>query len=136
MEFVLERDVERLVDDTGKVKQGLDLLEKDHAAWIRGREYEDLDDILGGVKRLESDVSLVMSDCFSLSKAKRDNGIRGDLHKAFKNLNILFEDLKMVREGLDKSYVENHELERLEIDWARFRKTVAQIREDLEKKSQ
>ena len=35
MEFVLERDVERLVDDTGKVKQGLDLLEKDHAAWIR-----------------------------------------------------------------------------------------------------
>jgi hypothetical protein len=133
MEFVLEKDVRRLIDDTGKVKQGLDLLEKDHAAWIRDREYEDLFDILGGVKKLESDVSLVMSDCFSLSQVKRNNGIKGDLHQAFKNLNSLFEDLKMVREDLDKSCVDHRELEQLEIDWARFRKTVAQIQEDLEK---
>jgi len=133
MEFVLEKDVMRLIDDTGRVKQGLDLLEKDHAAWIRDRERKDLSDILGGVKKLESDVSLVMSDCFSLSQAKRNNGIRGDLHQAFNNLNILFKDLKMVREDLDKSSVDHGELEQLEIDWARFRKTVAQIQEDLEK---
>jgi hypothetical protein len=133
MEFVLEKDVSRLIDDTGRVKQGLDLLEKDHAAWVKDREYEDLVDILGGVKKLESDVSLVMSDCFSLSQVKRNNGIKGDFHQAFKNLNILFEDLKMVREDLDKSYVDHSELEQLEIDWARFRKTVAQIQEDLEK---
>lgn len=133
MEFVLEKDVRRLIDDTGKVKQGLDLLEKDHAAWIRDRERKDLFDILGGVKKLESDVSLVMSDCFSLSQVKRNNGLRGDLHQAFKNLNILFEDLKMVREDLDKSSVDHRELEQLEIDWARFRKTVVQIQEDLEK---
>jgi len=133
MEFVLQKDVSRLIDDTGRVKQGLDLLEKDHAAWVKEREYEDLVDILGGVKKLESDVSLVMSDCFSLSQVKRNNGIKGDFHEAFKNLNILFEDLKMVREDLDKSYVDHGELEQLEIDWARFRKTVAQIQEDLEK---
>jgi hypothetical protein len=133
MEFVLEKDVRRLIDDTGKVKQGLDLLEKDHAAWIRDRERKDLLDILGGVKKLESDVSLVMSDCFSLSQVKRNNGIRSDFHQAFKNLNILFEDLKMVREDLDKSSVDHRELEQLEIDWARFKKTVAQIQEDLEK---
>jgi hypothetical protein len=133
MEFVLEKDVSRLIDDTGRVKQGLDLLEKDHAAWVKDQEYEDLVDILGGVKKLESDVSLVMSDCFSLSQVKRNNGIKGDFHQAFKNLNILFEDLKMVREDLDKSYVDHNELEQLEIDWARFRKTVAQIQEDLEK---
>jgi hypothetical protein len=133
MEFVLEKDVRRLIDDTGRVKQGLDLLEKDHAAWIREREYEDLVDILGGVKKLESDVSLVMSDCFSLSQVKRNNGIKGDFHQAFKNLNILFEDLKMVREDFDKAYVDYSELKQLEIDWARFRKTVAQIQEDLEK---
>ncbi len=133
MEFVLEKDVRRLIDDTGKVKQGLDLLEKDHAAWFRDRERKDLVDILGGVKKLESDVSLVMSHCFSLSQVKRNNGIRGDLHQAFKNLNILFEDLKMAREDLDKSYVDHRELEKLEIDWARFRKTVTQIQEDLEK---
>jgi hypothetical protein len=133
MEFVLEKDVSRLIDDTGRVKQGLDLLEKDHAAWVKDREYEDLVDILGGVKKLESDVSLVMSDCFSLSQVKRNNGIKGDFHQAFKNLNILFEDLKMVREDFDKAYVDYSELKQLEIDWARFRKTVAQIQEDLEK---
>ena len=132
MELVLEKDVRRLIDDTGKLKQFLNLLEKDHAAWIRDRERKDLVDILEGVKKLESDVSLVMSDCFSLSQVKRNNGIRGDLHQAFKNLNILFEDLKMVREDLDKSYVNHRELEQLEIDWARFRQTVVQIQEDLQ----
>ena len=132
MELVLKRDMEKLFGDTEKAKQGLEILERDHAAWIRDQEPKDLVDILEGVKKLEPDVSLVMSDCFSLSQVKRNNGIRGDLHQAFKNLNILFEDLKMVREDLDKSYVNHRELEQLEIDWARFRQTVVQIQEDLQ----
>ena len=133
MELVLKKDIDTLIGDAKNVKQGLEALEQDHAVWARDQEHEDLMNILEGVKGLEFDVSIMMADCFSLSQAKRNNGIRGDFHQAYKNLNILFEDLKKAREEMDKSYVVHRELEQLEIDWARFRKTVTHIQEDLEK---
>jgi hypothetical protein len=45
--------MENLFGHTKKVKQGLEVLEKDHAAWARDREREDLVDILEGIKGLE-----------------------------------------------------------------------------------
>jgi len=132
MELVLKRDMEKLFGDTEKVKQGLEVLEKDHAAWTRDREREDLVDILEGIKGLEFDVSTLMGDCVSLSQTKQNDGIKGDLHLAFKGLNILFEDFKIVRKEIDQSYASQGKLEQLEIGWARFRKTVEQIQEDLQ----
>ena len=132
MVLVLERDMEKLFGDTKKVKQGLEVLERDHVAWTRDREREDLMDILEGVKGLESDVSILMGDCVSLGQVKQNNGIKGDVQQAFKGLNLLFEDLKTVRKEIDQSYASQGKLEQLEIDWARFRKTVEQIQEDLQ----
>jgi len=132
MELVLKRDMENLFGDTKKVKQGLEVLEKDHVAWTRDRERKDLVDILEGIQGLESDVSTLMGDCVSLDQVRRNNGIKGDVHQAFKGLNLLFEDLKTVRKEIDQSYASQEKLEQLEIDWARFRKTVEQIREDLQ----
>ena len=90
MELVLKKDIDTLIGDAKNVKQGLEALEQDHAAWARDQEHKDLMNIFEGVKGLEFDVSVMMGDCFSLSQAKRNNGIRGDLHQAYKNLNILF----------------------------------------------
>ncbi len=53
MELVLKKDMEKLFGHTDKVKQGLEVLEKDHVAWTRDREREDLVDILEGIKGLE-----------------------------------------------------------------------------------
>lgn len=132
MELVLKKDMEMLFGDTKKLKQGLKVLEKDHTAWKRDREREDLANILERVKGLEFDVSTLMSDCVSLSHARQNNTLGGDLNQAFKGLNILFEDLKTVRKEINQSYVAPGELAQLEIDWARFRKTVEQIQEDLQ----
>ena len=132
MELVLKKDMGKLIGDTEKVKQGLERLEKDHAAWTRDREREDLVDILEGVKLLELDVSILMGDCASLSQAEQNGRVKGDLHQAFKGINILFEDLKTVRKEIDQSYASQGKLEQLEIDWARFRKTVEQTQEDLQ----
>jgi len=132
MELVLKKDMEKLFGHTDKVKQGLAVLENDHAAWTGDREREDLMDILEGVKGLEFDVSTLMGDCVSLGQVKQNNGIKGDVHQAFKGLNLLFEDLKTVRKEIDQSYASQGKLEQLEIDWARFRKTVEQIQEDLQ----
>ena len=125
------KSFEETFSDTNKVKQGLEVLEKDHATWTKDREREDLVDILEEIKGLEFDVSTLMGDCASLNQMKRNNGIKDGLHKAFKGLNILFEDLKKVRNEIDQSYLRQQELDQLEIDWARFRKTVEQIQEGL-----
>lgn len=132
MELVLKKDMGKLIGDTENVKQGLERLEKDHAVWTRDREREDLVDILEGVKELEFDVSTLMGDCVSLGQVKRNNGIKGDVHQAFKGLNLLFEDLKTVRKEIDQSYASQGKLKQLEIDWARFRKTVEEIQDDLQ----
>jgi len=132
MELVLKRDMEKLFGDTEKVEQGLEVLERDHSTWNRTREREDLADILEGVKGLEFDVSILMGDCVSLNHTKQKNGAKGDFNQAFKGLNTLFGDLKTARNEIDQSYVTKDELVQLEIDWARFRKTVEQIEENLQ----
>ena len=132
MELVLRRDMEKLFGDTEKVKEGLEVLEKDHTAWNRTREREDLVEILEGVKGLEFDVSNLMGDCVSLHHMKQNNGVKGDFSQAFNGLNTLFEDLKTARKEIDQSYVTKDELTQLEIDWARFRKTIEQIQENLQ----
>lgn len=128
MELALERDMEKLFGDTEKVQQGLEVLEKDHTAWNRVGEREDLAEILEGVKGLEFDVSNLMGDCVSLQYTDQGNG---EFNQAFSGLNTLFEDLKTARRELDQSYVTKDELAQLEIDWARFRKAVDQIQENL-----
>ena len=132
MDLILKKDMEKLFDDTQKVKQALEVLEKDHAEWARDRERKDLVSILEGVKGLEFDTSVLMGNCSSLNQMVENNGIMGDLHQAFKGLNILFEDLKTARKEIDQSYMTKGDFEKLEIDWARFSKTVKQIQEDLQ----
>lgn len=134
MELVLRKDMDKLIGDTRNVKQGLEVLERDHASWARDQEHKDLMKMFEGVKGLEFDVSVMMGDYVSLGQTKRNDVISGDLHQAYKHLNILFEDLKKVRDEMDKSYEVHNELAQLEIDWARFRKTVLHIQEDLEGK--
>jgi hypothetical protein len=131
MEPVLKRDVERLLNDTQRVEQGLEVLEKDHAVWAGDRERDDVLDILEGVKGLEHDVSTLMGDCVSSNKVRQSN-MMGDFHQAFRGLDILFEDFKTVRKEIEQSYTNQDRLEQVEIDWSRFRKTVERIQKDLQ----
>jgi hypothetical protein len=131
MELVLRRDMEKLFGDTAKVEQELEVLEKDHCAWNRPSEQKDLQEIFTEVKRLEFDISNLMCDCVSLKPMKQDLEVTNDLNQAFSGLNLLFEDLKTAQKDLDTSYVSKDELTQLEIDWARFQKTVRTIQENL-----
>ena len=127
----MKRDVERLLNDTQRVEQGLEVLEKDHAVWAGDRERDDVLDILEGVKGLEYDVSTLMGDCVSSNKVRQSN-VMGDFHQAFRGLDILFEDFKTVRKEIEQSYTNQDRLEQVEIDWSRFRKTVERIQKDLQ----
>ena len=132
MDFDLNRDIRKLMADTEYFKQTLEKLEQDQAAWARIREEKDLKKTIECVKRLESDVSTMMSDCTCLTNQEERTVIAVDLHHAFRGLNTLFEDLKGVSAEVAGSYIHPGELDQLEIDWGRFSKTVGQIQKHLQ----
>ncbi len=130
MYLTVRRDIRHMVLEIQKVQRGLDMLEKDHEAWARQCQQEDLKQLTGFLKRLESDVSIIQSDCMSLSLKYQEDGtwtILDSLHRAFATLKDLFNDLKKVRRELDESYIHPEGLRQLEIDWGRFRKVIGQI---------
>jgi len=132
MDFDLNQDIRKLMADTEKFKRTLEKLEQDQAAWARNREEKDLKKIIKCVKRLESDVSTMMSDCTCLTNQKESKVVEVDLQHAFRGVNTLFEDLKEVSAELAGSYIQRGELDQLEIDWGRFSKTVGQIQKHLQ----
>ena len=135
MDLVIQRDIRQLLHDAQLVRRGLDMLEQDHEAWARDRQKNDLVVVLTQLKRLESDVSLMQADCFSMGHRHRGNGNRDvleNLHQAFSTLDTLFNDLKKVRTEINESYIRSTDLNQLEIDWARFRKTIGQIEKHLQ----
>ena len=134
MDLMIRRDIRQLVRDAKKVKRVLELLEKDHEAWARERQHYDLKQIIKHINRLESDVSIMQSDCMCISLSYQEVGIwqvLESLHCAFQTLNTLFGDLKKVRKELNRVYIHPTDLKQLEIDWGRFRKTIGQIQEYL-----
>jgi len=134
MDLMIRRDIRQLVCDAQKVKRALEMLEQDHETWARERQQYDLKELINHVNRLESDVSIMQSDCMSISLSYQQVGIwqvLESLHCAFGALNTLFGDLKKVRTELSNEYIQPSDLKQLEIDWGRFRKTVAQIQEYL-----
>ena len=134
MEFDFRNDMEKLFGDTQKVKEGLDALRKDQATWTVSREHEDLVRIFEGLKSLEYDVSVLMSDCSSLDQVRRNDMIMGDFNQAFRGLDIIYRDLKTVRREIDESFTTEKKIEMLEIDWAKFNKTVERIQKDLQQR--
>ena len=131
MDLILKRDIRKLMADTEGTKFALERLEKDHAIWARNSEEKDIEQFINRVKLLESDVSILMSDCFCLSSEYEGRDIE-DFHQAYVYMNALFEDLKKARKDLNRTYVSPEELRQLEIDWGRFRKTIREIQKHLQ----
>ncbi len=135
MDIVIRQDIRKLLHDAQEVRRGLDMLEQDHDDCARDRQQYDLTQLIKRVTRLESDVSMIQSDCMSMNLGYQEDGtwhVVDSLHHAFAIIDILFNGLKQVRTDLNDSFIHPAELKQLEIDWDRFRKTVAQIRKYLQ----
>jgi hypothetical protein len=135
MDLVIRQDIRQLVHDAQEVQRGLDILEQDHDDWARERQRYDLTRLIKRVNRLESDVSIMQSDCMAMGLRYQEDGtwqVVDSLHRAFVTLNILFNDLKQVRTDLNDSYIHSAELKQLGIDWDRLKKTIGQIQKHLQ----
>ena len=135
MDLVIRQDIRQLAHDAQEVQRGLDMLEQDHENWARERQQYDLTRLIKRVNRLESDVSMMQSDCMSTGLIYHEDGtwqVVDSLHRTFVSLDILFNDLKQVRTDLNDSYIHPGELKQLEIDWDRLKKMIGQIQKHLQ----
>jgi hypothetical protein len=131
MDLLIRGDIRQLVPDVRKTRRELDRLKQDQKAWARDRQQDDLSDVIDRLKRLEFDVSVIQADCVSIGRIHQEDGARrvmDSLHRAFKTLNALFNDLKNMRTELKEAYICSADVKQLEIDWSRFTKTVGQIK--------
>jgi len=134
MDLINRKDIRKLVLDARKVQERLDMLLQDHEARARERQENDLAEIVEDLKRLEADVSMLEADCMSMGRICLKDGawpLQDGLHCAFATLNTLFNDLKKMRSELNEAYIRSADIEQLEIDWNRFRKTIGQVEKQL-----
>ena len=135
MESILERDAQKLLDDTKKIKEDLERLEKDYSAWARKREEHDLGNLMEDLKAAEIDVSTMTTDCVSANSQSGRTVPRAvfhDLHQIFVWLDAIFNDLKKARSELLDTCIEHDLIDHLEINCGRFKKIAEQIRKDLD----
>lgn len=132
---IIRQDVQKLLRDVQQFQRILEALEKDCEAWARECQENDLGRGIIQLKSLESDVSLMQTDCISICHVCQEDDAwvsLKTLRYAFAALNTLYNDLKKLRTKLKESYIHRAALKKLEIDWARFSKTVKEITRCLE----
>ncbi len=125
------KDIKKLLEDNNRLQLRLERLEEDHAAWALTQEQNDLEDLASSLKQMEGDVGVMLSACFSLVRHHNENGIGQKLRHAYVFLDALFNDVKKARSDLQRAYIHSEDLQQMQIDWGRLKKTVAEIAEQL-----
>lgn len=135
MDLTMQDATRKLVRDVREIQARFEMLERDRSNWRRRREEDDLDEVMEYLKKLETDVSILESDCvlsMTGDPGGREAGqVFDTLNDIFGRLNNLFEDVKTMKTELKDSYIQPGDLDRLRIDWGRFRKTIGPIEEHL-----
>jgi len=129
MSLILRRDIRQLELDAEKVQRGLDMLEHGYAAWGNQCQQNDLTQLIENFKRLESDVSTMLSDCIFLGRQYwKDHSLPliDSLHHSFDTMNTLCNDLKEVRLALSKTNINPSDFQQVVIDWAGLKKSIDQ----------
>jgi hypothetical protein len=129
MYSVLQKDIQKLIRDTDNIKRGLDMLEHDYAAWAMQSQQNVLTQLIENFKRLECDVSIMLSDCIFLGRQywkDRNLPLIDSLHHSFTTMNTLFNDLKEVRLDNSEVYINPSDFQQLVIDWGWLKKSIDQ----------
>lgn len=132
MHPILRRDIKQLMMDADEIQKGLEMLVRNHTAWARERQQMDLMQLIEHVKRLELDLSTILSGCVFLGRQYwKDQNLRliESLHLSYAIMNSLFQHLDKVRIALREGHINPSDLRQLILDWGRFRESIYQARE-------
>jgi hypothetical protein len=121
--------------DADEIQKGLEMLVRNHTAWARERQQMDLMQLIEHVKRLELDISTILSGCVFLGRQYwKDHNLRliESLHRSCAIMNSLFQDINKVRTALNEAKINPSDLRQLIIDWGQFKESIYQTQECME----
>jgi hypothetical protein len=130
MNALIHRDSDGLTAHAERIKQGLQRLEQDCSVWARKRQEKDLVDLMEDFKGVQNGVNLMLTDCIcarSQHGAEAAKSVFDDLCEILCCLDPLFNVLKKARMQLDEAYIHPAILDRLEIEYGRFRKLIGTL---------
>ena len=138
MHSPIRQGIRELEFDTQQLQKKLDLLSRDHASWSTEHLEIDLKQIIEYATQLELDIGILkimltdsLSDTHQYSKAGA-LAILGSLDWAYAVLTTLLNDIKKTLTALNETYIHPDELERLFIDWRRFKKTIGAMQRQVQ----
>lgn len=132
MHPILQRDIKQLMMDAAQIQKGLEMLIYNHTAWARERQQMDLMQLIEHVKRLELDLSTILSGCVFLGRQYwKDHNLRliESLHRSCDIMNNLFQDFNSIRTALNEGRINHSHLRQLIIDWGRLRESIYETQE-------
>lgn len=137
MTLILQRDIRQLMLNVEKVQGRFDMLEQNHSTLDMQcqQDQNHLMELIEHIKRLESHVSTMLLDCESLGRRywkDRNPHLIESLHGSFATMETLFSDLKKLRNTLSEAYINPSDLQKLVIDWARFKKSTERIQKSMQ----
>ncbi len=135
MHPILQRDIKQLMMDAAQIQKGLEMLIYNHTAWARERQQMDLMQLIEHVKRLELDLSTILSGCLFLGRQYwKDHNLRliECLHRSCDIMNSLFQDLNKIRTAIREGRINPSDLRQLIIDWGRFKESIDQTQTCME----
>ena len=130
MNPIIIRDSDRLKAHAERIQQGVKTLEQDCSAWDRKREEQDLVDLMEDLKGVQTGVNLMLTDCICARSQCGEEATKvvfNDLCETLSCLDILFNVLKQARMQLDRAYIHSSILDRLELNYGRFRKHIENV---------
>jgi hypothetical protein len=134
---ILRRDIRQLILDVEEIQRRFDMLEQDQS--VSGmqcqRNKSHLAELIDHLKQLEFDLSTIRLDCESLGRRywkDRNLSLINSLHGSFATMDTLFSDLRKLRNTLGEVCINPSGLQRLVVDWARFKKSIEQVQKSVQ----
>jgi hypothetical protein len=126
----MKKDFKRLMLDTDKVQEYVEVLGQVNAVDAGGRRQSDLTQLASRIVHLDFDLRTMLLDCAILGRQywkKHNLPLINSLHCSLDIMHHLLNDLSSIKPTLKKASVEPSNLRQLFKDWIRFKKSVSDM---------
>jgi len=132
---VMKKDFERLMLNTDKVQEYVEVLGQRRAVDAGGGLQRDLTQLASRIVHLDFDLRTMLVDCAILGRQywkKHNLPLINSLHRSMDIMHHLLNDLNCIKPTPKKASVEPSNLRQLFKDWVRFKKSVSDMQISLQ----
>ena len=121
--------------DAEQIQKGLEMLVYNHTALAKERQQMDLTQLIESFKRVELDLSTILSGCVFLGRQYwKDHNLQlmESLHRSCDVMRSLLQDLDKIRTAMNKERINDSAFRQLIMDWGRLKESIYRTQECME----